>query len=604
MARSSRELSRKLKLVEVALGRDKADLVVKNGNLLNVFSGRIVEGAGVAVKDGLIALVGDVDRAIGQGTKVLDAKGLYLIPGFVDGHVHVESSLLSLTQFARAVLPRGTTSAVLDPHEIANVLGLRGIKLLMKEAEGLPLKVFFEAPSCVPSARGLETPGAKVTLRDIKRLMRDERVVALGELMDFQSVLAGRRESLTKILAAEAVGKPVEGHAPGLTGPSLAAYAGAGVWSNHEASGPEEAVEDVEAGLRLEIREGSAARNLSALVKGLLGAGVGFRRCMLVSDDRNCVDLSREGHMDYIVAKAVEEGADPVEAIRMATLNPAEHFRIEGSVGALAPGRAADILLVERLEKPTPSLVVASGEPVAKDGKLIKGLREPDYPSYAKKTVRLPKGLNEEKLKVKVEAERGEAAVTVIGVVEGRLATRRLVERLPVEGWEVKADPGRDVVKVAVLERHGKGGGVGLGFVKGFGLREGAIASTVAHDSHNLIAVGVEASDMLAAARELERMGGGLIAVNKGKPIASLTLRLAGLMSLKPLEEVCAEHERLHGAAGALGVKLRNPFLQMSFLTLTSIPEVKITDKGVVDVKEGKIIDPVVSILKAGGEVG
>lgn len=595
MARLSRGLSRKLRLVDVALGRDKADLVVKNGNLLNVFSGRIVEGAGVAVKDGLIAAVGDVERAVGQGTRVLNAKGLYLIPGFIDGHVHVESSLLNLTQFARAALPRGTTAAVVDPHEIANVLGVRGIKLLMKEAEGLPLKVFFEAPSCVPSARGLETSGAEVTLKDVKRLMRDERVVALGELMDFQSVLAGRRGSLAKILAAEAVGKPVEGHAPGLTGPSLAAYAGAGVWSNHEAASPEEAVEGAEVGLRIEIREGSTAKNLSALVKGLLGAGVGFRRCMLVSDDRSCVDLSREGHMDYMVARAVEEGADPVEAIRMATLNPAEHFKIDGRVGALAPGRIADVLLVERLERPTPSLVIANGEPVAKGGKMIKEIGGPAYPSYALKTVRLPRGLNEEKFKVEVEASEGEASVTAISVLEGRLATRRAVERLPVEGGEVKADPGRDVVKVAVVERHGKGGGVGLGFVKGFGLREGALASTVAHDSHNLIVVGVEAPDMLAAARELERVGGGLIAVKGRRPLASLTLRLAGLMSLKPLEEVCAEHEGLREAAETLGVKLGNPFLQMSFLTLTSIPEVKITDRGVVDVEEGKIIDPVIS---------
>lgn len=586
-------MSWRINLINVALGREKADLVVKNGNLINVFSKRIIEKTGVAIKGNRIAAVGDVNYTIGFKTKVIDAKGQYLTPGFIDAHIHIESSMLTLTQFAKAVLPNGTTTVIIDPHEIANVLGLKGIKLMMNEAKLLPLKVFFAVPSCVPSTLKLETSGAKLTLKEIKELMKNKNVVALGELMDFSSVLSGRKNEFIK--AAE--WKTIEGHAPGLIGSSLMAYACAGVESNHEASTKEEAIQNIEMGLKLEIREGSTAKNLSILIKALLKEGVELKRCMLVSDDKSCLDLSLNGHMNYILKRALEEGVDPITAIQMVTINPAEHFKIDRNVGALAPGRMADLNLIKKLEDPTPSLVIANGAVIAKNGRIIKELKSFKYPKYAFHTIHLPK-LKIEDFEVKASIKNGKAEVAVIKILEGQLLTRKDIALLPIVNGVIKPDLSLDVVKVAVVERHGKTGCIGLGFVKGFGLKEGALASTIAHDSHNIIVLGVKAEDMFYAVKQVKKINGGLIAVKNNKVLAFLKLNLAGLMATTTFEETCFKYKKVCDAAKSLGVNLKHPFIQMSFLALPVIPEIKITDKGLVDVQKSKIINPILRIFK------
>jgi adenine deaminase len=583
----------RVKLINVSLGREKADLVVKNGNLINVFSKRILEKAGVAIKGNRIAAIGNVNYTIGFKTKVIDAKGQYLTPGFIDAHIHIESSMLTLTQFTKAVLPKGTTTVIIDPHEIANVLGLKGIKLMMNEAKYLPLKFFFAIPSCVPAALKLETSGAKLTLKEVKELMKIKNVVALGELMDFSSVLSGRKISFIK--AAE--WKTIEGHAPGLIGSSLMAYACAGVESNHEASTEDEALQNIEAGLKLEVREGSTARNLSTLIKALLKERVELKRCMLVSDDKSCLDLALNGHINYILKKALEEGVDPITAIQMVTINPAEHFKIDKDVGALAPGRIADLNLIKKLNDPTPSLVIANGTLIAKNGKLINSLKPFKYPSYALYTIHLPK-LKIEDFKVKALIKNGKAEVAVIEVLENQLLTKMVTAILPVKNSFVEPDLSIDIVKIAVVERHGKSGCVGLGFVKGFGLKEGALASTIAHDSHNIIVVGVKAEDMLYAVNKIKKINGGLIAVKNNKVLAFLKLNLAGLMATIPFEKVCFKYKEVCSAAKSLGVKLKEPFTQLSFLALPVIPEIKITDKGLINVRKSKVIKPILRIIK------
>lgn len=586
-------MSWRINLINVALGRDKADLVVKNGSLINVFSKRIVEKTGVAIKGNRIAAIGNVNYTIGFKTKVIDAKGQYLTPGFIDAHIHTESSMLTLTQFAKAVLPNGTTTIIIDPHEIANVLGLKGIKLMMNEAKFLPLKVFFAIPSCVPSTLKLETAGAKLTLKEVKELMKKKNVVALGELMDFSSVLSGKKTGFIK--AAE--WKTIEGHAPRLIGSDLTAYACAGVESNHEASTEEEAIQNIEVGLKLEIREGSTAKNLSTLIKALLKEGVELKRCMLVSDDESCLDLALNGHMNYILKRALEEGVDPITAIQMVTINPAEHFKIDRDVGALAPGRIADLNLIKNLENPTPSLVIANGTLIAKNGKVIKKIKPFKYPKYAFHTIHLPK-LKIEDFEVKASIKNGEVEAAVIEVVENQLLTKKVKAILPVANSFVKPDLSIDVVKAAVVERHGKSGCIGLGFVKGFGLKKGALASTITHDAHNIIVIGVKAEDMFYAVNKLKKINGGLIAVENNKVLAFLKLNLAGLMTTISFKKACFKYRKVCNAAKSLGVNLKNPFIQMSFLALPVIPEIKITDKGLVDVQKSKIINPILRVIK------
>lgn len=581
------------RLVDAALGRISSDLVIKSAKLVNVNTAEIEEHVDIAVKDGRIALVGDASHCVGKGTKVIKARGGYFAPGLLDAHIHVESSMVTLTQFARAVLPRGTTAVFVDPHEIANVLGLRGIMLLIEEGKKLPLKVFVEISSCVPAAPGLETTGAELGLKEIASAMKLRNVVGLAEVMNFPGVLAGDEKVHRKIAAARNAGKVVEGHAPGLVGRELAAYISAGVRSDHESFTEKEAVEKLRRGMKLEVREGSAAKNLSTLIKPILKLELDMRHCLLATDDRHPYDLLREGHMDHVVRRAIEEGVDPIKAIQMATINTADHFGIS-DIGDLSPGKIADILVVEDLEKFEVKKVFANGRLVAENGKLRLTLRQRAYPKFVKNSVRLKKKITTSDFVVKSPLALGRVNVRVIGVVEGEIVTEHKILSLKVKNGEVMPDLARDVMRVAVFERHRRTGNIGLGFVRGFGMKRGALASSVGHDAHNITVVGVDPEDMAVAVNEVVRCGGGQVAVLKGSPIAKVELPIAGLMSDRSVQTVSTQLEMLHRVAKRCGVKLKSPFMAMSFLPLVVIPRLRITDKGLVDVEKFGFADLIV----------
>jgi len=524
---------------------------------------------------------------------VIDARGKYILPGLLDAHVHIESSMMTVTQFARAVLPHGTTGVFIDPHEIANVLGMCGVKLMLDEGDRLPLKVFVTLPSCVPSAPGFETSGTEIGLRDILEGLRWRRVVALGEVMNYSGVLAGDKKMRGEISATLDAQKIVEGHAPGLLGKELAAYMAAGVRSDHESFSPEEAVQKLRLGMALEIREGSAAKNLAALIKPILKFKFDTRHCLLATDDRHPEDLMREGHIDHVVRRAIEEGVDPIKAIQMATLNTAEHFELDREMGSISPGKIADVVMVGNLEKFNVERVIANGKIVAERGKLKITLPIRKPPSFAKKTMKLKRRVSAEDFEI-IAKKAGKVKVRVIGIAEGQILTSQHIEHLETRGGAVLLDAKRDIAKVAVVERHRATGNIGLGFVRGFGIRRGAIASSVGHDAHNITVVGVNDEEMATAVNTIASIGGGQVVVSRGEVLARVGLPIAGLMSDEPVEIVSAQLGKLHLAAKRLGIKIRSPFMQMAFLPLAVIPELRITDKGLVDVKRGKIVPPLV----------
>lgn len=580
-------------LVDAALGRIPSDLVIKGARLVNVNTTEIEEHVDIAVKDGRIALVGDASHCVGKQTIVIKARGEYFAPGLLDAHIHIESSMVTLTQFARAVLPRGTTGVFVDPHEIANVLGLRGIRLLIEESKRLPLKVFVEISSCVPSAPGLETTGAELGLKDIASALKLRNVVGLAEVMNFPGVLAGDEKVHRKIAAARSAGKVVEGHAPGLLGRELAAYISAGIGSDHESFTEKEAVEKLRRGMKLEVREGSVAKNLSTLIKPILKQKLDMRHCLLATDDRHPHDLLREGHMDHVVRRAIEEGVDPIRAIQMATINTANHFGIS-DIGDLSPGKIADILVVKDLGKFEVKKVFANGRLVAENGKLLLTLQQRAYPKFVKNSVRLKKKITPADFVVKSPLALERVNVRVIGVIEGEITTEHKILNLQVKNGEVMPDIARDVIRVAVVERHRRTGNIGLGFVRGFGMKKGALASSVGHDAHNITVVGINPEDMAVAVNEVVRYGGGQVAVLKGSLIAKVELPIAGLMSDRRIQDVSAQLEMLHRAARRCGVKLKSPFMVMSFLPLAVIPRLRITDKGLVDVEKFGLVDLIV----------
>lgn len=554
-------------LIKVARGEAPADLILARARIVNTFTGATERG-NVAIYGGRIAGIGDYKEA----RETIDLGGRFLAPGLIDGHTHLESSLLHPTQYARAVLPRGTTSVVTDLHEIANVSGLSGMRYIRDWARRLPLDLFFMAPSCVP-ATGLETSGAEVTARDIRRVLRWNNVPGLGEMMDFPGIINGDEGVLEKVSLAR--GRVVDGHAPGLTGKELNAYVAAGIGSDHESIAWREGEEKLRRGLRLMIREGSSEKNLETLLP--LVTDKTYKRCLFVVDDRTSADLVNQGDMDAIVRRAIRLGLDPVRAIQLATINPAEYFRLDG-LGAVAPGYAANLIVLDDLHDFRPDLVYYRGRLVAQGGRAlfkvppIKGdglTRTVHVSPFPIEALRIP-------------AERKDDPV--IEVVPGQIVTRKREPAARVSGGEVVADTGNDILKLVVVERHRATGNIGLGLVAGFGLKDGALASSVAHDSHNIVAVGTNDRDLYAAVKGVEKMQGGLVATRAGKVLAALPLPIAGLLSDAPLEEVNNRLESLEKAAAHLGCTLPAPFAVLSFLALPVIPELRLTDRGLVDV--------------------
>jgi adenine deaminase len=556
------------RLLAVARGDEPADVAIRGGRVLSVFTGELLE-ADVAICGQHVAGVG----ARYRGREEVDARGLILLPGFIDAHMHLESTKLMVDQFARAVLPWGTTTVVIDPHEIANVFGLRGVTAILEAAGDVPVDFRVMVPSCVPASR-FESSGATVTAEDVREFLGTRSdVIGLAEVMDFPGVVAGEPEVLAKIAAAAEAGAHVDGHAPGLSGPALNAYLAAGVRSDHECTTAEEALEKRRLGMWILVREGSAARNLEALLPVVLEHGP--TNTALCTDDREPDLLLEEGHMNDVVRKAIALGCPPADAVVMATLNAARYHRLHEH-GAVAPGYLADVVAVEDLRDLRPLKVWKRGRLVASDGTAVP-IGRVEAPAWMRDSVHVPD------LQASDFAVTANGDVRVIGVRPGEIVTLALTARPATVDGRAVADPGRDLAKIAVVERHRGTGRVGIGFVRGFGLQRGALASTHAHDAHNVVVVGVDDADMAVAVRRLRQAGGGQVAVAGGEVVAELPCPIGGLLSDLPLEEVAAAARSLHEAGAALGATLPAPFMAMSFLALTVIPELKITDRGLVD---------------------
>jgi adenine deaminase len=561
--------------IRAALGERKVDLLIKNGRVVNVFSGQI-ERKDVAIFGGKIVGFGKY-----AAKKTVNVRGDFLCPGLIDGHVHIESSMVTIPQFAQAVLPNGTTSVVIDPHEIANVMGLRGIRFMLASARGVPLNVFIMAPSCVPATH-METSGAVLRATEIKSLLKEPGVIGLAEMMNFPGVIYRDPEVLKKI--EQAKGKRIDGHAPLLSGKLLNAYLTAGIRSDHECTALKEAKEKLASGVWVMIREGSTARNLRDLLP--LVTPKNSRRLLFVTDDRHPKELLKEGHIDSIVREAIRLGTDPILAIQMATLNPAEYFRLD-DLGAIAPGYRADLITFDHLGRFQIKKVFKDGVLVAEDGKMVS--RPIGVSSLLKKGVQSSVRIKDVKSGAFV-IRSDQPLAKVIQLILDQIVTKKVMKKIVLKDGVALPNTKEDILKIAVMERHRATGNAGIGFVQGFGLKRGAIGSSVAHDSHNLVIVGTNDEDMLQAVMAIKKMGGGLAAVSEGKALAFLPLPIAGLMTDAPVSEVHLQMEALHKAAKSLGCNLPDPFMTLSFLSLPVIPELKITDKGLVDVNQFRIV--------------
>ncbi len=574
---------RRHELLSVSRGERPADLVLRSGRLINVLTHEI-EDVDVAIAGDLVAGIG----ADYHGREELDLGGRYLCPGFIDAHVHIESSMVPRSEFARAVLPRGVTTVITDPHEIANVCGLEGVRFMLRDAESVPLEIFVNASSCVP-ATDLATSGARLEADDLTQLLAEPSVLGLAEVMNFPGVVAGDPQVLAKLRAFD--GRVIDGHCPGLSGHALNAYAAAGISSDHECTTAEEARDKLRRGLTLFIREATGARNLQALLP--LVETATERRICLCTDDRQPSDLLGEGSIDHMVRVAIDAGLEPLTAIRLATLNPAEHYRLSDR-GAIAPGRRADLIVFSDLRSPRAERVYVAGRAVAKYGE-PKFERRPLAPGAVRDTVHLEAPAIDFRIPAADVPAAGE--VRVIGIVPDQLITENLLMAPRIEDGFLVADPARDLLKIAVVERHRGTGNVGLGLVKGFGLTRGALAGTVAHDHHNLIVAGADDRSMATAARAVTEAGGGLAAAVGERVLALQPLPIAGLMSDQPIEEVRSRLDELLDAARGLGSTLREPFMALSFLGLEVIPSLKLTDLGLVDVDRFELV-PLGALLR------
>ncbi len=558
-------------IIKIARGEEPADILLKNGKIINVFTGEIIK-ANLAIVHSRIVGLGDY-----EAHQTVDLEGRYVAPGLIDSHVHIESALVPPPEFARAVVPRGTTTVVTDPHEIANVLGLDGIRYMLDMAKHNPLSVYMNVPSCVPSTH-METTGASLEWYNLEPLQREEYVIGLAEVMNFPGVVAGDESVLNKIRSFK--GSVKDGHCPGLSGKSLNAYANANIGSDHECTTVEEALEKLRLGMYVFIREATNAHNLKSLLPVITPDN--SRRVCFCTDDRQPADLLGEGHIDFMIRTAIAEGVPPITAFRMATLNPSEYFHLHDR-GAIAPGRRADLLVFSNLQAPVAEMVYRGGKLVAQDGMILPWERD-----VRRSVLRSSMNVdwNKVDLTIPVKGER----VRIIGIIPGQLITRSIVEEVPSRDGNVTADTNRDILKMAVIERHLATGRVGKGLVRGMELKRGAIASTVAHDHHNIVVIGADDHSMLTAAQAIAETKGGMVAVDGDTILARLPLPIAGLMSDRPIEWVRDQMEELLIAARQLGSSLHDPFMAMSFLALPVIPSLKLTDHGLVDVDKFQLV--------------
>jgi adenine deaminase len=556
-----RNLQQKLAM---ARGEQPAELLFKNAKLVNVLSGEIYK-ANIAVTDGRVVGIGDY-----EAKKTIDLKGAYLAPSFIDGHFHVESSMLTMPEFARAVVPHGTGAVVIDPHEYANVLGLDGIRYVLESSKNLPLDFFIMLPSCVPATH-LETAGARLTADDLALMIADERVAGVAELMNYPGVYLGQESELAKIRAGK--GKAIDGHAPGLKGKNLNAYVLAGVRSDHESTELDEAEQKLRLGMHLLLREGSTERNLATIAP--LVNPHNSMNCSFATDDKLAGDLVTEGHIDHCVRKSIKLGMPPITAIQIATINTARHYRLR-NFGAIAPRYWADFVVFDNLKKPVVRQVYKKGLLIAENGKYLG--RKTEIVPQPRSTMNLR--YHPRNFQVKA-APRGK--IKVIEIVPDQIVTKQILATPKIEDGKIVADVERDILKLVVVERHCATGNVGVGFVRGFKLKYGALGSTVAHDAHNVVVAGTNDADIQRVIEELEHLKGGQVAVAHGKVKAALGLPIAGLVSDQPLAEVIKKMDALNAAAHDMGCDLEAPFMTLSFLSLSPIPELKLTDQGLID---------------------
>lgn len=561
-------------IINVARGFEKADLVIKNANIVNVLSEEIHK-ADIAIVDGIIAGIGENY----SGEKEIDIQGAYVTPSFIDGHVHLESTMMLPSEFAKVALPAGTTTVIIDPHEISNVLGLHGISFMHEAVKNLPLDVYTMLPSCVP-ATPFETSGFDLNSYDLSLLIDKPWVLGLAEMMNFPGVLNQDNNVMAKLELAKSRGKCIDGHAPYLHGKDLCAYIASGVKSDHECTTPDEAVEKLRLGMYVMVREGTAAKDLDALMPVLKTCNT--RKCIFVTDDRHPADLKE--HINGMVRRAVEAGVDPVKAVQIASLNTAEYFGLK-NLGAIAPGYKADLLILPDLKTFKPDLVIKNGVVAAENGKLIAEL--PENEALAVRNSVNVRWITPEDFRIEANGSK----VTALEVIPHQLITKSVVSEVKIEDGNAVSNIDNDTLKICVIERHRATGNIGKGFVKGFNLKCGAIASTVAHDSHNMIVIGTNDADMYAAAVALIKCKGGKVVVKDGEVISELPLPIAGLMSDRNFDYVVNKCEELNKTAHSIGCKIEDPFMTMGFLSLPVIPELKVTDKGVFDTNKFDFID-------------
>ena len=579
-------------LIRVAQGQQPADTVIEHARLVNVCTREVLDDTSVAVACGRIAYVGaDASHCVGENTRVIDAGGKYLAPGFLDGHIHVESSMMGAGQYARAVVPHGTVGIYWDPHEMANVCGLDGVKVMVDDSKRTPLKAMVTTPSCVPAVPGFEDTGSAIVADDIAESMTWDCVVGLGEMMNFPGVLAADPHPLGEIDATLRADECVTGHySIPETDRGLNAYIASGVRSCHESTRAEDVTAKLRLGMYAKLREGSAWHDLAALAPAIVGKQIDTRLCCLISDDTHPHTLTSLGHLDHILRRAVEEGIDPVTAIQMVTINTATCFHMDNDMGAVAPGKCADMVLLDDLEHFNVKLVMIDGDVVAEDGCALFDVTPYDYPEWVTHTMHMADGQTIDASTFRIPAVNaagetlpdGTATVRVMEAISAKVGNYERHVAMPVRDGAIECDPAHDVLKAFVFERHHGTGTFGRGFTSGYGIK-GALAQTVAHDAHNLLVVGSNDADMALAANTLIECGGGAVAVRDGKVLGLVELPVAGLMSDKPLEEVSAEVDGLEAAWKEMGCAMPSPFMTMGLSSLACLPELRLTNKGLVD---------------------
>ncbi|MBR5134022.1 MAG: adenine deaminase [Clostridia bacterium] len=579
-------------LAKVATGVDKADCVIKNARLINVCTREIQDNISVAIADGRIALVGDAAHCIGENTTVIDAQNKYLAPAFMDGHIHIESSMLSVGEYAKAVVAHGTSGVFIDPHEICNVLGLDGVNYMMEDAKRTPLKTMLTTPSCVPAVGGFEDTGAKIDPEDVAVTMDYDCCVGLGEMMNFPGILGANPHTHAIVGETLKAGKIPTGHySLPETGSGLNAYVASGVRCCHESTRAEDALAKMRLGMYAMLREGSAWHDLREVAKAVTAGQVDSRFACLISDDTHPHTLIQHGHLDHIVSRAIEEGVDPVTAIQMVTINVAQCFQLDHDMGSVTPSKCADLVLIDDLQSCHVTDVWIDGELVAQNGRMVVEFEPYTYPEKAVNSVHLDP-LSAEDFVIPFDGDTVD--VHAIEIIPARVGTFDKIVTLPVVDGGIAADPEQDVLKVAVFERHHRTGTVGKGFTKGFGIKRGALAQTVAHDAHNLLVVGSNDDDMALAANTLIACGGGLVAVLDGKVLSVVELPIAGLMGDKPIDEMSEAVEKMERTWEEMGSTLPSPFMTMALIPLACLPETRLTNRGLVDCRTFEFIDLIV----------